>query len=55
MMIRRVERAPDLFLVAVDKENGQVAGFLNGLATNEQKFRDEFFTDAGLHDPKGTT
>ncbi|HIZ07365.1 MAG TPA: GNAT family N-acetyltransferase [Candidatus Eubacterium avistercoris] len=53
MMIRRVERAPDLFLVAVDKENGQVAGFLNGLATNEQKFRDEFFTDAGLHDPKG--
>ena len=53
MMIRRVEKAPDLFLVAVDKESGKAAGFLNGLATNEQKFRDEFFTDAGLHDPKG--
>lgn len=53
MMIRRAAKAPDLFLAAVDKENGKVAGFLNGLATNEKKFRDEFFTDAGLHDPNG--
>lgn len=53
MMIRRVAKAPDLFLAAVDKENGKVVGFLNGLATNEKKFRDEFFTDAGLHDPNG--
>ena len=30
-----------------------MAGFLNGIATNERAFRDEFFTDAGLHDPDG--
>lgn len=53
MMIRRVEKAPDLFLVAVDRHTGRVAGFLNGLATRESTFRDEFFTDAELHDPDG--
>ena len=26
---------------------------MNGLATKEQKFRDAFFTDAGLHDLNG--
>ena len=31
----------------------RIAGFLNGLATKEQKFRDAFFTDAGLHDLNG--
>ena len=30
-----------------------MAGFLNGIATNEHVFRDEFFTDASLHDPEG--
>lgn len=55
MMKERVAKAPDLFLVAVDKETGKIAGFLNGLATNEQLFRDEFFTDANLHDPEGKT
>ena len=53
MMIRRVAKAPDLFLVAVDRHTGKVAGFLNGLATDENVFRDEFFTDAELHDPDG--
>lgn len=53
MIIRRVEKAPDLFLVAVDRHTGRVAGFLNGLATRESTFRDEFFTDAELHDPDG--
>ncbi|MCD7818976.1 MAG: GNAT family N-acetyltransferase, partial [Lachnospiraceae bacterium] len=48
-MTDRVEAASDLFLVAVDKENGKIAGFLNGIATNEAAFRDEFFTDASLH------
>lgn len=52
-MIDRIAMAPELFLVAVDKENGKVAGFLNGLATNEYAFRDEFFTNANLHDPAG--
>lgn len=52
-MRERIAKAPELFLVAVDKENGKIAGFLNGLATNEYTFRDEFFTDAGLYDPNG--
>ena len=53
MMLKRVAKAPDLFLVAVDRNTGRIAGFLNGLATKEDSFRDEFFTDAELHDPSG--
>ena len=49
----RVAEAPELFLVAVDKQTGRLAGFLNGLATNEQKFRDEFFLDVSLFEPDG--
>ena len=45
--------APELFLVAVDKETGEIAGFLNGIATDETEFRDEFFTDKSLHEPDG--
>lgn len=52
-MEARIKAAPELFLVAVDKESGKIAGFLNGLSTNEYKFRDEFFTDVGLYDPDG--
>lgn len=52
-MIERAAVAPDLFLVAVDRETGKLAGFLNGIATDEYLFRDEFFTDAGLHDLAG--
>lgn len=52
-MKERVARAPELFLVAVDKETGRMAGFLNGLATDEVVFRDEFFTDASLYNPNG--
>lgn len=52
-MKERIEAASDFFLVAIDKETGKMAGFLNGLATNEDRLRDEFFTDASLHDPKG--
>lgn len=53
MMLQRIELASDLFLVAVDRSTGKLAGFLNGLATDETSFRDEFFTNARLHDPKG--
>ena len=53
MMKERVLTAPEFFLVAVDKETGKIAGFLNGLATDEEALRDEFFKDAGLHDPQG--
>lgn len=49
----RIAMAPELFLVAVDKKTSKIAGFLNGLATNENVFRDEFFTNAKLHVPDG--
>lgn len=52
-MKERIAAAPELFLVAVDKESGKLAGLLNGIATNEEKFRDEFFTDITLYAPDG--
>ena len=53
MMKERVVTAPELFLVAVDKKSGKIAGFINGLSTDESALRDEFFTNAGLYDPAG--
>lgn len=53
MMLERIRKAPELFLVAIDRKTGKMAGFLNGLSTNEDTFRDEFFMDAGLYDPAG--
>lgn len=53
MMKKRAAKAPELFLVAVDRKTGRMAGFLNGLSTDEEAFRDEFFTDAELYDPQG--
>jgi ribosomal protein S18 acetylase RimI-like enzyme len=52
-MRERIAKAPELFLVAVDRSTGRLAGFLNGLATDECAFRDEFFTDADLYNPDG--
>ena len=52
-MSERIAAVPELFLVAIDKETGKIAGFLNGIATEEDDFRDEFFIDASLNDPTG--
>ena len=52
-MIDRIKTASDLFLVAIDRATGKMAGFLNGIATDEYSFRDEFFTDAETHKPDG--
>lgn len=52
-MADRIRKAPDLFLVAVDKETGKLAGFLNGLATDRISLTDDFFTNAEVHDPEG--
>ena len=52
-MKERTLKAPELFLVAEDRKTGKIAGFLNGIATDEDVFRDEFFTDITLNDPKG--
>mgnify|MGYP001625389930 CR=1 FL=1 len=41
------------FLVAVDRETGKIAGYLNGLVTEESTLRDEFFKQTDLHDPRG--
>ena len=49
----RIEAASELFLVAVDRDTGKIAGFINGLSTKEFRFRDEFFSDASLYDPDG--
>ena len=54
-MRERILAAPELFFVAEDKTTGKLAGFLTGVSTNEQRFRDEFFTDASLYDPDGET
>ena len=53
MILERVAKAPELFLVAINKYTGKMAGFLNGISTDEYSFRDEFFTDANLYDPHG--
>jgi GNAT superfamily N-acetyltransferase len=52
-MKERIAKASELFLVAVDRSTGRLAGFLNGLATDEYTFRDEFFTEANLYNPDG--
>ena len=49
----RVAKVPELFLVAVDRKTGKLAGFLNGLSTDEHSFRDEFFTNVNLYNPAG--
>lgn len=43
-MRKRIAAAPELFLIA--EEDGAIAGFLNGVSTEEEVFRDEFFTNA---------
>lgn len=55
MMKERVAKVPELFLVAVDRKTGKIAGFFNGIATGEEKFRDEFFTNADINEPDGKT
>ncbi|MCR5770449.1 MAG: GNAT family N-acetyltransferase [Butyrivibrio sp.] len=52
-MRARIAKAQDIFLVALDKETGRLAGFLNGIATDETVFRDEFFTEADNHKDDG--
>ncbi|MDO4168582.1 MAG: N-acetyltransferase [Lachnospiraceae bacterium] len=54
IMEERVKKASDSFLVAIEKQTKQIAGFINGLATDEDSLRDEFFTNVGLHNPDGS-
>lgn len=52
-MAERASQAQETFLVAVDKKTDKIAGFLNGIATDEDVFRDEFFTNITLHNKNG--
>lgn len=52
-MTARIQAAPELCLLLINRETEEIAGFLNGIATEENVFRDEFFTDSRLHDPAG--
>lgn len=52
-MKERIAKATELFLVAKDPATGKIAGFLNGIATDEEAFRDAFFTDISLCDLNG--
>jgi len=52
-MRERAEKASELFLVAIDSKTGRLSGFLNGLSTDEEKFRDEFYTNSNLYNIKG--
>jgi ribosomal protein S18 acetylase RimI-like enzyme len=54
-MRRRVAMIPNQFLVAVDRETGKLAGYVNGLCSDEKELRDDFFTDVTLHDPAAQT
>ena len=44
-LTERIKATAETFLVAEDKETGKLAAFLNGVPTDEEAFRDEFFTD----------
>lgn len=52
-MRERVAAAKEIFHVAVDRKTEKIAGFVNGIATDEIDFKDAFFTDASLHKPDG--
>ncbi len=52
-MIKRAAVIPRMFVVAVNDNMGTLMGFINGLATNETSFRDDFFTDPSVHDENG--
>lgn len=53
MMLARIAKAPEFFLVAEDRRTRKIAGFLSGISTDECSFRDEFFFDAELHNENG--
>lgn len=52
-MTERIAAAPELFFVAQDRDTGKIAGFFNGVGTDESAFRDAFFTQISLHDRNG--
>ena len=56
-VLERIAAAPEIFLVALDRQSGEMVGIMNGVATDDdEEFLDEFFSEASrLHDPDGST
>ena len=50
-VLARLNAAPELFTVC--ECEGKLAGFICGIPTSEEAFRDEFFTNAALYEPEG--
>lgn len=50
---RRAKTCRDFFWVAVNRENGAIVGFLNGMPVAESQYTEEVFTDFSLYRPKG--
>lgn len=52
-MILRVQKIPGQFLVAYDPAKGQIAGTIHAVASDEDVFLDEFFTDPERYRTEG--
>lgn len=52
-LLERVHTAPELFFVAVNRDTNEVVAYLNGVSTNEDRFKDEFFLDINMYDKEG--
>lgn len=55
LMQEYVKKIPDQILVAVDRSTDRIVGFASGMIADEEKFRDEFFSDVTLNDPAAQT
>ena len=53
MIEARAQQVEQSFLVAVSCREHRVVGFVSGIQTDETHFRDAFYADPSLHDPKG--
>lgn len=53
IMRKRAIYAQEFFFVALNKHTKKIIGYIIGIGTNEESFRDEFFTDITLHNQNG--
>ena len=53
LVTERIKTIPDMTLVVEDKAAKRIVGMINGIATNEEKFCDDFITNVSRHDPDG--
>lgn len=50
---RRAKTCPDFFWVAVNREDGELVGFLNGMPVKQSRYTEEVFTEFSLYAPEG--